>query len=98
MIGNAGREERKKFRIAKDQLLTEMITYGPDSPEYSEMLERMERVNKLQVTTIKSPLKGASPDTMLLVAGNLAGIALIVFMEERAVFASAAQKFILKAH
>lgn len=96
MIGTAKRQENKKFSIAMDQLLNEIITYGPDSPEYPVLLKQLKQISKLR--TASSPTKRVSPDTVVLAAGNLAGILVIVAYEQKHVMVSAAQKFLLKAH
>jgi len=96
MFNNAKRTEKQQLSMATGQILTEMLTYGPDSPEYPDMLDRLERVTKVRKTT--SPMKGVSPDTVAIVAGNLLGILTIVAYEQKHVMVSTAQKFLLKAH
>ena len=96
MIGHAKRQEKEKLSIAIDQLLNEMLTYGPDSPEYPELLERLEKINNIRRS--RNFTKGVSPDTMALVAGNLIGILIIVGYEQKHVMVSTAQKLLLKAH
>ena len=93
---NAKREEKKKLAQACDQLLNEMLTFGPGSPEFNEGLERLERIHKLRQRTKLTG--GVSPDTVAIVLGNLAGIVIIVGYEQKHVVASAAQKLLLKAH
>ena len=96
MIGSAKRVEKKKLSMTIDQLLNEMLTYGPDSPEYPALLKQLKQLNKIRTTS--SPMKGVSPDTVVLAAANLAGILVIVAYEQKHVMVSAAQKFLLKAH
>lgn len=93
---NAKREEKKKLAMACDQLLNEMLTYGPDSQEFKDGLDRLERVHKLRQRTKLTG--GVSPDTVAIVLGNLMGIVIIVGYEQKHVVASAAQKFLLKTH
>lgn len=94
MINKAKRQEAKKLDIACDQLLNEMLTYGPDTPEFQECLEKLERVNKIRMA--KSLLKNVDSNTLLIVLGNLLGIGIIVGYEQRHVVTSIATKFLLK--
>lgn len=62
-----------------DRILADMEMYGPDSPEYAQLLEHLERAYNLRKT---NDAKKVSPDTVVLVAGQL-GIALIMVAYEQ---------------
>lgn len=75
------------------ELESEMATREGDSDEYATMLNRLERLHKLKE---KNSPKRVSPDTWLMVGGNLAGIVLIVAWEHGHVITSKALSHILK--
>lgn len=64
------------------------------SAEYAEAMTQLERLHKLK--TDNSP-KRVSPDTLAIVLGNIAGIAMIVGYERANVVTSKALNFVLKA-
>ena len=78
---------------ATDVIFAEMSTYGPDSPEYTNLLGHLERVYTLRKD---SNAKKVSPDTLALVAGNLLGILIIVAYEQKHAMTSKGLGFILK--
>lgn len=78
--------------ITIQALLADMEGEIPSSAKYGELLTRLERLYALKAMNKKR----VSPDTMWLVAGNLAGILVIVFVERGGVFVSKAQAFLLK--
>ena len=61
-------------------VLTEMNTYGPDSPEYPALLANLERLSSMKTNT--KNIMRISPDTLAIVAGNLMGILIIVAYEQ----------------
>ena len=69
--------------------------YESDSDEYLELLDRLQRLYAIRQNENK-PRKSISPDTALTVAGNLAGIALIVNYEKLNVVTSKAMNLLLK--
>ncbi|MET0786294.1 MAG: hypothetical protein ABWY25_06270 [Paenisporosarcina sp.] len=77
-----------------EKVLTDMNTYGPDSPEYTKLIEHLD-----QLTRMKSDYRNRrfSPDTMLIVAGNLLGILIIVAYEQKHVMVSRGLGFVIKA-
>ena len=85
-------EKRSVVDEPIDRVLTEMNTYGPDSPEFDKQLA-------LSGKTPRSEGKErqhhrVSPDTIALVLGNLAGILIIVAYEQKHVMTSKAMGFI----
>jgi len=61
-------------------VLTEMNTYGPDSPEYPALLASLEKLNSMKANN--KHIMRISPDTLAIVAGNLVGILIIVAYEQ----------------
>ena len=65
--------------------------------ESDEFTKKMDQINKLYALREKHSKKSISPDTMVLVAGNLAGIVLILGYERAHVITSKALGFVLKS-
>lgn len=89
-----GRFEKKDPTILDgpiERVLSEMETYGPDSEEYPSYLSYLERLFRLKTETRRERI---SRDTLALVAGNLAGILIIVIYEQKHVMASKGLSFI----
>lgn len=68
-----------------DAVREEMHHVGVNSDEYSTLLSYLERLYKVKEEQRPAPL---SRDTMALVAGNLAGILLIIAYEQKHVITS----------
>lgn len=77
--------------IAK--IMSEMSNALSDTERYSAMVKQLSKLHKLKE---KSAPARVSPDTVLLVAGNLAGILLIVGYEHTNVVTSKAISLLLK--
>lgn len=77
-----------------DAKLAELAGSPLDSDEFTK---KMEQINKLYALKEKHSQKRVSPDTMLLVAGNLAGILMILSYERAHVITSKALGFVLKS-
>ena len=85
-------EKRSVVDEPIDRVLTEMNTYGPDSPEYDKLVRYLERLKDVKANERQHYL--VSPDTIALVLGNLAGILIIVAYEQKHVMTSKAMGFI----
>lgn len=85
--------EQTGLEKAVDKVLTEMQRFGSTEDEYAKMTIQLERLYKLK--EIDTP-KRVSPDTMALIAGNLAGILLILGYEHANVLTSKALNFVVK--
>lgn len=74
-------------------LVSEMESMNGDTPEYAAMAKNLTELHKA-----KSQLKDRriSPDTLLIVGGNLVGILLILNFERAGVVASKALSFVMK--
>jgi hypothetical protein len=71
-------------------LEAQMRTYDPDSEAYGTLVNRLERLVKLQE---RNASKRISPDTLLIVGGNILGIVIIVAHERANVITSKALSF-----
>lgn len=90
----------KKTEIAKtgldkaiDDALSEMSGVNCDSEEYATMLKNLERLYALREKDLKTRV---SPETIALIAANLAGIAMILTHERAHVVTSKALSFVMK--
>lgn len=77
-----------------DALLQDMSITSTDTKEYATLLGHLVTLQKLKETNSPKPI---SRDTILVVAGNLAGIVLILAYENSRVITSKALGFVLKA-
>jgi hypothetical protein len=77
-----------------DAALSELKDLKTTDPDYQVTLDRVKELSKLKEQN--SP-KRVSPDTAALIAGNLAGIVLIISYEHVHVIASKALGFVLKS-
>ncbi len=77
-----------------DSLLIDMTTYDKASDEYATMVAHLSTLYGLKSNNAP---KRVSPDTIAIVAGNLAGILMIVGHEKAHVVTSKALSFVLKA-
>lgn len=69
------------------ELMNDMKAMDGDSEEYATCINRLERLYKLKE---KNSPKRVSPDTWLIVGGNLVGILIIVIYEHGHVITSKA--------
>lgn len=87
------KKEPTKLEKAIDELVDELDTVTGDSDEYTKMVENLVKLTK--IASEKTHIN-ISPDTVLAVVGNLAGILLILNYEEINVVASKALGFVTK--
>jgi hypothetical protein len=85
--------EKTGLEKAIEELHIEMNSVTADTEQYSQMADQLVKLYKLR--EFDSPKK-VSPDTLVLVGGNLLGIALIVGHERAHVVTSKALSFVLK--
>ena len=93
MFGKPKKVEDPKLDIVIDRVLSEMVTYGPDSEDYATNLSYLERLNEMKPKPLPTRV---SPDQMALVAGNLLCVLIIVAYEQKHVMVSKARDFIIK--
>ena len=89
-------EERPELEEAIDLALKDLITHSPYSAEYVKALEQIEKLYKLRAPKPELQ-KPVSLDTVLAVAGNLAGILIVINYERAHVITSKALGFIIKS-
>jgi hypothetical protein len=94
MILRKPKPEDLKLIAAINDCLNELDTFGPDDPRYIKTLASLERL--MDIRKAKKSKYNIDLNTVLLVAGNLAGIGIIVYSERATAFTSKAQGFILK--
>lgn len=85
--------KKNKLDEAIDDLLDQMKTVGGSSMEYGAMVKNLAILQAAKTKVAERRIKW---DTILLVAGNLGGIALILFKEEADIITSKALSFVLK--
>ncbi len=76
-----------------DRVLKIMSTTLPENPEYSTLLEKLERLNKMRS---KNRPRRISRDAVVTTLGNLAGILVIVAYEQKHVMTSKGLTFVPK--
>ena|SRR5687768_17354525 len=79
-----------------DALKSSMIGMDEGSEEYSNATDQFVKLYALRAETDRKRV-GVSPDTLVIVAGNLLGILVIVGYEQRHVITSKALGFVLRA-
>lgn len=95
MFGTKPTPEDTKLDEIETRILDDMITYGPDSKEFSDCLSYLERIRTLR-GSVKPARTKLNPNNMLQTAGTLLGILTIVAYEQKHVLTSKAQSFLLK--
>lgn len=88
-FGKTNEETPLDKQIAR--IMSDMDTSDTDSQEYKELMKRLERLYKLKT---QSRPKQVSRDTMLIVAGNLAGILVVVLVERKDIWTSRAHEIV----
>lgn len=78
--------------IAK--VLDSMKTFDPEDKEFPVLIRHLDELTKMKAEQSRHRV---SPDTMLMVAGNLFGILIIVAYEQKHVLRSTATTFLLRA-
>lgn len=85
--------EKSGLEKAIDSVLSDLESYDSDSPEYARSADQLVKLHALKAN--ESPNR-VSADTAAIVAGNLAGILIIVGYERTHVAASKALSFLSK--
>jgi len=85
--------QRTKIDDIIDELLDAMAHETPSSKEYASMMGHLTTLYKLKENHSRKPV---SPDTVLIVAGNLLGIVLILGYERVNVISSKALGFVMR--
>lgn len=87
------KKEKSDLDKAIDAVHARMHRIGPDDPEYKQQLKYLERLSKLRA---ESRWKRPDTNTMLSVAGTVAGILIIVGYERTNVLTSKAMNLVSK--
>lgn len=90
---NLTQRKPTKLDEAIDAALIELADISPTHQDYPEIMKKIQELYKLKEQN--SP-KRVTPDTLLLVGGNLAGILMILHYEHLHVIGSKALGFVLK--
>jgi len=85
--------KKKKIDEEIEDVLNEMRTVSSASPEYTTMAKNLAI---LQAIKSKDAERKVKIDTILLVGGNLLGIAMILYRERTDIITSKAVNFVLK--
>lgn len=75
------------------KVLTEMRQYDLETDEYKVAIDNLERLMKMRTEERRNRI---SPDTILIVAGNLLGILIMVGYERTHVMTSKAMTFVVR--
>ena len=89
----AKKDKRSYLEVEIDNVLKTMLTMDPASEDYRVMTENLERLYKLKAVDAN---KKVSADTIALIAGNLLGLALIMWFEKTNVITTKALGFVLR--
>ncbi|QED11538.1 membrane protein [Arthrobacter phage Qui] len=92
---NKPEEDRPELEEAITKALLELKDHQPYSTEYIKALEQIEKLYKLRAPKPELQ-KPVSLDTVLTVAGNIAGIVIILGYERAHVITSKAFSLIIK--
>lgn len=90
---NATNQTQLDELIAKVQ--TQMTATKPEAPEFATLADQLTKLYKLKEN--ETSKKRVSPDTLALIAGNLAGLLLIVSYERVHVIGTKALSLVVKA-
>lgn len=71
--------------------------HSPDSDEYSKIVDQLDKLYKIKSSYEKDNKRTVSTDQLIAVAGNLAGILLILNFERAGIVTSKALSFVLKS-
>jgi len=77
-----------------DRVLSLMSGVHPTSNEYADLMETLTKLTGIKETSSKNRV---SKDTLAVIAGNLAGIVMIIKHEQVHVITSKALGFVMKA-
>jgi hypothetical protein len=93
MFGVFERNDAKYLDILIERVVDDMQMFGPESEEYQGLINHLDRLNALKANTRPRRI---SPDTVMVVLGNLLGILIIVAYEEKHVITSKAMPLFIR--
>jgi len=95
VLNNTTDNEPTRLDKAIDRILEKMEDEEPDSTEYTYLVKTLTLLYEIRPEIKPNPR--ISPDTVLTIAGNLAGIILILSFEKAHVVTSKALGFVIKS-
>lgn len=87
--------DHEGLKKAIDDALLELALTKPNTDDYAKVLEKIERLFKLQAPKTE-PRKPISPDALISAAASLAGIVMIIHHEQVGALTSKALGFVVK--
>ena len=93
MINIAKKDKRTNLEKEIDNVLVKLNGLSSDSKEYQTVSENLKRLYEAKSCERQ---RSISPDTIAVVAGNLLGIALILWHEKTEIITTKALAFIIK--
>lgn len=94
MFNPFAKDKDDQHNEAIADIYARMRVVGPDDAEYPKLINMLTELSDI---TPKKGLRSVSPDTLMIVAGNLIGILVIVGYEQKHVITSKAVGFIMKS-
>lgn len=90
---NFNQPEKTKIDDAIDELLDEMKVFTGDSSEYAKMTDQLTKLHALKQNEKPDRVK---PDTLAIIAGNIATALLIIGFEQKHVVTTKVTSFLAK--
>lgn len=87
------KDKRTNLEKEIDEVLFYMSGLSPESQEYSNIINNLEKLYKAKNEELNRKIK---PDTIAIIAGNLLGILLILGYEKTNIITTKALSFVLK--
>ena len=86
------KDKRTLLEKEIDSVIESMSAVDPDTDEYCKMAENLERLYRAK----GNDRAGISSDTIAIIAGNLVGIAMILWHERAEIITTKALGFVIK--
>lgn len=93
MFARKSKQETDSLTRAIEKLFDELDEFSGTDEEYETLSDRL---TELYAIKEKTPTDRVSKETLALIAGNLAGIMIIVLFERNNVITTKAKDFVLK--
>lgn len=94
MLGRFAKSKSSDLDEPIKRILADMEAYGPDNEAYTMLVEHLERLKRMKME--ETHRRRPSPDTVLVVVGNILGILAIVAYEQKHVMASRGLGFVMR--
>lgn len=93
MFGRTNKPTEPDYDPVVDKLMSELNEYGPDTEEFKAAMGYLDKIHKFRSNT----KKGVDANTIAIVAGNLAGILIIVGYERMHSVTTKALGYVIKS-